>query len=214
MTENPNQHQHEKQQLRDSRSGEVAAPQGNTPPETTDSDPISLPPKRKLRRNLLLLVFLGVALYFLLPRLTAVQQSIAVLARLNIPFVILAVAAQALSYMGSGYLVRSVVRSSAQPVSVFRGALVTLAANSVGTLGGGALGTAGTTYLWLRRHGINRGAAGLGGRIPIFANLAALAVVSLSGLIVLIHLKKRVPNPINRTSITRPRPSARTVVGC
>ena len=118
------------------------------------------------------------------------QQSIAVLARLNIPFVILAATAQALSYMGSGYLVRSVVRSSAQPISVFRGALVTLAANSVGTLGGGALGTAGTTYLWLRRRGINRGAAGLGGWIPILVNLAALAVVSLGGLMVLIHLKK------------------------
>lgn len=188
MAENPNQH--EKRQLKDSQSGEVAAPERNTPPETTDSDPISLPPKRKLRRNLLLLVFLGVALYFLLPRLTAMQQSIAVLARLNIPFVILAATAQALSYMGSGYLVRSVVRSSAQPISVFRGALVTLAANSVGTLGGGALGTAGTTYLWLRRRGINRGAAGLGGWIPILVNLAALAVVSLGGLMVLIHLKK------------------------
>lgn len=118
------------------------------------------------------------------------EQSIGVLARLNIPFVILAVAAQALSYVGSGYLLRSVVRSSAQRVSVFRGALVTLAANSVGTLGGGALGTAGTTYLCLRRCGINPGAAGLGGWIPIFANLAALTLVSLSGLVVLIHLKK------------------------
>ena len=118
------------------------------------------------------------------------EQSIAVLARLNISFVALAVAAQVVSYVGSGYLLRSVVRSLAQPVSVFRGALVTLAANSVGTLGGGALGTAGTTYLWLRSHGINRGAAGLGGWIPIFVNLAVLATVSLGGLMVLIHLKK------------------------
>lgn len=188
MAENRNQH--DKRQLTDTLSGKVAAPEGNTPPETADSGPISLPPKRKLRRNLLLLLFLGVVLYFLLPRLAALEQSIAVLTRLNIPFVILAVAAQALSYVGSGYLLRSVVRSSAESVSVFRGALVTLAANSVGTLGGGALGTAGTTYLWLRRQGINRGAAGLGGWIPIFLNLAALAVVSLSGLMVLIHLKK------------------------
>lgn len=118
------------------------------------------------------------------------HEALAVLARLNIPFVILAVTAQALSYAGSGYLLRSVVRSSVQPVSTFRGAMVTLAANSVGTLGGGALGTAGTTYLWLRRHGVNRGAAGLGGWIPIFVNLAALAAVSLGGLMVLIHLKK------------------------
>ena len=118
------------------------------------------------------------------------QQSIALLGHLNFSLVLLAVAAQAFSYAGSGYLLRSVVKSSVQPVSVFRGALVTLAANSVGTLGGGVLGTAGTAYLWLRRRGINRGAAGLGGWIPIFANLAALALVSLGGLMVLIHLKK------------------------
>lgn len=188
MAENLNQH--EKRQLTESLPGKVAMSEGNTPPETADSDPISLPPKKKLRRNVLLLLFLGVALYFLLPRLATMEQSVAVLARLKIPFVILAVAAQVLSYVGSGYLLRSVVRSSAQPVSVFRGALVTLAANSVGTLGGGVLGTAGTTYLWLRRQGVNRGAAGLGGWIPIFLNLAALAVVSLGGLMVLIHLKK------------------------
>jgi hypothetical protein len=34
---------------------------------------------------------------------------------------------------------------------------MTLAANSVGTLGGGASGTAGMTYLWLRRRGVNCG---------------------------------------------------------
>ena len=185
-----NLNQHEKRKLTDSLSGEVAAPEVNTSPETADGGAISLPPKRRLRRNLLFLVFLGVALYFLFPRLAAMEQSTAVLAQLNIWFVTLAVAAQVVSYMGSGYLLRSVVRSLAHPVSVFRGALVTLAANSVGTLGGGALGTAGTTYLWLRRHGINRGAAGLGGWIPIFVNLAALAAVSLGGLMVLIHLKK------------------------
>ena len=188
MAENLNQH--EKPKFTDSLPREVAAPEANTSPETADSGAILLPPKRKLRRNLLLLLFLGVALYFLVPRLAAMHEALAVLARLNIPFVILAVAAQALSYAGSGYLLRSVVRSSARPVSVFRGAMATLAANSVGTLGGGALGTAGTTYLWLRRHGINRGTAGLGGWIPIFVNLAALAVVSLGGLLVLIHLKK------------------------
>ena len=185
-----NLNQREKRQLTDSPSGEVVAPEGNTPPETAGSDAISLPPKRKLRRNLLVLVFVGVALYLLLPRLAAMQQSLVLLAQLNIPFVLLAVAAQVLSYVGGGYLLRSVVRSSDQPVSVFSAALVTLAANSVGTLGGGALGTAGTTYLWLRRQGINRGSAGLGGWIPIFVNLAALAIVSLSGLMVLIHLKK------------------------
>jgi hypothetical protein len=159
-------------------------------PEAPDIDARHLLPKRKLRRNLLLLLFVGVALYFFLPRLAAVQHALAVLLGLNIPFVLFAVAAQVLSYLGCGYLLRSVVKVASKPVSVLDGALVTLAANSVGSLGGGALGTAGMTYLWLRRRGVNRGAAGLGGWIPIFLNLAALAWVSLGGLCVLIYLRK------------------------
>lgn len=66
-----NLNQHEKRKLTDSLSGEVAAPEVNTSLETADGGAISLPPKRRLRRNLLFLVFLGVALYFLLPRLAA-----------------------------------------------------------------------------------------------------------------------------------------------
>jgi uncharacterized protein (TIRG00374 family) len=163
----------------------------NKTPETLDFEVVSpLPPKTKVRRYLLLLLFLGVALYLFLPRLAAMQHALLVLAGLRIPFVMLAVAAQMLSYLGSGYLLRSVVNLSSKPVSVIEGALVTLGANSVGTLGGGALGTAGMTYLWLRRRGVNRGAAGLGGWIPIFLNLTALAFVSLGGLLVLIRLKK------------------------
>jgi glycosyltransferase 2 family protein len=135
-------------------------------------------------------LFLGIALYLFLPRLAAMQQSLLVVSSLRIPFVILAVISQVLSYLGSGYLLRSVVKLSTRPVSLIEGALVTIGANSVGTLGGGVLGTAGMTYLWLRRRGVNRGVAGLGGWIPIFLNLVALALFSLGGLLVLVHLKK------------------------
>lgn len=163
---------------------------GVTPPGMSRDENVSLPPRRKLRRNLLLLLFVGIALYFILPRLGTMQHALGVVTQLNIAFVLLAVLAQSFSYLGSGYLLRSVVKGPAESVSVFRGVLVTLAANSIGTLGGGALGTAGTTFLWLRRRGLNRGAAGLGGWIPVFVNLVALAVVSLGGILVLIHLKK------------------------
>ena len=94
------------------------------------------------------------------------------------------------SYLGSGYLLRKSVQLAAKPISVLDGALLTAGANSIGTLGGGVLGTAGMTYVWLRRRGVNPGAAGLGGWLPIFLNDVALAVVSLGGLAVLVSLKK------------------------
>ncbi len=46
------------------------------------------------------------------------------------------------------------------------------------------------TYLWLRRRGLNPGAAGLGGWIPISLNDGALALISLGGLLVLMLLTK------------------------
>jgi glycosyltransferase 2 family protein len=161
------------------------------PPKAPDFESVPpLPPKRKIWRFLFLLLFLGIALYFLLPRLAAMQQALAVVSRLRVHFVILSVISQILSYVGSGYLLRSVVSLSSKPVSVVDGMLVTVGANSVGTLGGGVLGTAGMTYLWLRRRGVNRGVAGLGGWVPILMNLVGLALFSLGGLVVLVHLKK------------------------
>ena len=67
---------------------------------------------------------------------------------------------------------------------------MTLGANSVGTLGGGVIGTAGMTYLWLRRRGVNSGVAGLAGWLPIFLNNTVLAIVSLAGLIAIIFRRK------------------------
>ena len=151
---------------------------------------LSIPPRRKLRRNLFLLILAGLGVYLFLPQAARIEHAFQIVSTLRIPLVTLSVGSQVLSYLGSGYLLRTVVKLAAKPVSVVDGALLTIGANSVGTLGGGVLGTAGMTYLWLRRRGVNSGAAGLGGWLPIFLNNATLAVVSLAGLAVLLSLKK------------------------
>jgi len=104
-----------------------------------------LPPKTKVRRYLLALVLSGLAVYFFLPRFAAMGHAFLVISNLRIPFVALSIGAQLLG-VGSGYLLRSIVRLSAKPVSTIDGALITAGANSVGTLGGVVLGTAGMTY--------------------------------------------------------------------
>jgi glycosyltransferase 2 family protein len=118
-----------------------------------------------------------------LPQFARIQHALQVASSLRIQFIALALGAQALSYLGSGYLLRAVVGLVAKPVSVVDGALVTAGANSIGTLGGGILGTAGMTYRWLRQLGVGPSEAGLGGWIPIFLNNAMLALVSLIGLL-------------------------------
>ena len=156
-----------------------------------DREPdLPLPPKAKVRRYLFFLIVLGLSLYILLPQFAPIEHAFRVAATLKMPFVAISLATQILSYLGSGYLLRAVVRTSDPPVSVVEGALVTAGANSMGTLGGGVLGTAGMTYLWLRRRGVSSGVAGLGGWIPIFLNEATLAIISLVGLLTLLLLHK------------------------
>ncbi|MGA8871949.1 MAG: YbhN family protein [Candidatus Acidiferrales bacterium] len=158
---------------------------------TADLDQVvPLPPKSKVKRYLFALVLSGLAVYFFLPRFTAMGHAFLVISNLKIPFVVFSVVAQLLSYLGSGYLLKTVVRLASKPISMVDGVLMTAGANSVGTLGGGVIGTAAMTYLWLRRRGVNAGAAGLGGWLPIFLNNTVLAIVSLAGLIIIIHLKK------------------------
>jgi glycosyltransferase 2 family protein len=135
------------------------------------------------------LIVLGLGVYFFLPQFARIEHAFRLVSTLKIPLVVLSILAQVLSYLGSGYLLRTVVKLAAKPISIVDGALLTAGAN-IGTLGGGLLGTAGMTYLWLRRRGVNSGAAGLGGWLPIFLNNATLAVVSLAGLAVLLFLKK------------------------
>ena len=164
---------------------------GASPTTTADLDrPAALSPKSKVRRYLFALILSGLAIYFFLSRFAAMGHAFQVISNLKIPFLALSIAAQLLSYAGSGYLLRTVVRLASKPISIVDGAIMTAGANSVGTLGGGVIGTAGMAYLWLRRRGVNAGAAGLGGWLPIFLNNTMLAIVSLVGLIVIIHHKK------------------------
>jgi uncharacterized protein (TIRG00374 family) len=149
-----------------------------------------LPPKRKLRRYLFVLIVLGFGIYFFFSRFVVMERAVLALSKLSIFFVALSIGTEVLSYLGSGYLLKTAVPNAANPVSVADGALMTAGANSVGTLGGGVIGTAGMTYYWLRRRGINPGAAGLGGWLPIILENAALAVASLAGFLVMIHLNK------------------------
>ncbi|HVA95769.1 MAG TPA: hypothetical protein VNI36_12805, partial [Candidatus Dormibacteraeota bacterium] len=149
-----------------------------------------LPPKRKVKWYLFILILLGFAIYFFFSRFVAMERAALAVSSLKIPFVMLAFVAQAISYLGSGYLLRKTVPVADKPVSVVDGALMTAGANSVGTLGGGVIGTAGMVYFWLRRRGINPGVAGLGGWLPIVLNNTVLALTSLAGLLIMVYLGK------------------------
>src|SRR5215831_20549070 len=98
------------------------------------------------RRSLLYLAFLGAAVFFLLAQLMGAKSAVRALYGLGGYWVAAAVIAQIFSYVASGGLIRAAVQLSGKSVTLIRGILITLASNTIGTLGVGFVGTAATSY--------------------------------------------------------------------
>ncbi len=91
------------------------------------------PPRAKRWRNLFVLILLGLGVYFFLPQFARIEHAFQLVSTLKIPLVVLSMGAQVLSYLGSGYLLRTVVKLAAKPISLVDGALLTAGANSIAT---------------------------------------------------------------------------------
>ncbi|MEO8082487.1 MAG: flippase-like domain-containing protein [Ardenticatenales bacterium] len=136
-------------------------------------------PLRVLRNAVLQIILLGLAVHLIVPQITSLEHSLAVLRAMNRMLVGLAVAAQIASYVGTGDMVRSLAAVAGKKVGVARGVAVTLAASSVGTVGAGALGYAAATFHWLARD-IGDEAAGLTAALtPLLNNAVVLGVAVL-----------------------------------
>ena len=105
-------------------------------------------------RSLLYLAFLGGAAFFLLAHLTRAESAFRALYDLDGYWVAAAVVAESLSYVACGGLIGAAVQLSGKSLTLTRGILITLASNTIGTLGPGFAGTAGTSYHWARGGGL------------------------------------------------------------
>jgi uncharacterized protein (TIRG00374 family) len=154
----------------------------------TDTSRSVLVPKLDVRvgHYLPLLVLLGLAVHLILPQITTLEHSLQVIKAMALWAVALAVVAQVLSYLGSGYLLRAIVAMMGQRLSVVRGALISVAASSIGLVAGGAVGSTAATYRWVRGSDINAEGAGLAGGLPPLLNNGVLIIVSVFGLLHLL----------------------------
>ena len=150
---------------------------------------ISPPFILKAGRSLLTLIFLGLAVHLILPLLASVELSLQVIKTMALWAVLLAALAQVMSYAGIGYLLYSVVAIVDQQLSIFKGALINLAATSMGMVAGGTFGNAAATYWWVRKQGVNAEGSGLAGTLPTIFNNAILMVLAVAGIIhlLLVH---------------------------
>ncbi len=143
-------------------------------------------PKVRLWRYLPLLIILGLAVHLLLPQITTLENSWSVVQKMTWWAVALAVTAQVLSYLGSGYTLHAILRTKQQKLSSLRGALITMASASIGLVAGGWVGTSAATYGWIHRENHDVNTATLAGTLPAMLNNAVLIGVAIIGVIYLL----------------------------
>ena len=142
-------------------------------------------PKIKVYRYLIPLLFLGLAIAILLMKVTTIAETLS--AFLLMPFWIVgfAVISQICSYLGNGYLLKVIVSHVQCRLSVFRGALITMASDSIG-LAGGTFGAAAAKFYWISKNDEDLGEAALAGIIPLLYNTIVLIVISIIGMTYLL----------------------------
>jgi uncharacterized membrane protein YbhN (UPF0104 family) len=137
----------------------------------------------KAWQKLMLLAILGIAVHLILPQITALENSWKVLKSMDLWAVGLAFIAQSLSYLGSGYLLQSILAMAHQKAPLWRNTLIVMGSASVGMVAGGVIGNSAAIYRWTGAgKNSSEGAALANIFLPLF-NTLMLVLVSIFGLV-------------------------------
>jgi len=138
----------------------------------------------KFFRYILPWIFIIVVAVVLLTKIATIEKAAEVIRELPFWMVGLAALAQVISYLGSGYQIKALVNKGRR-VSTVRGALITIAGESVG-LAGGMAGSLAATYLWVVKDEDMSDEGILAGVIPVIYNSVVLITFSAAGMIYLL----------------------------
>lgn len=137
-------------------------------------------------RSILTLVLMGLAIHVLLPQIATFEHSLQVLRGMALWAVGLALVSEALSYLGSGYLLRGIACLGGQNLSPLRGMMITAASYSIGLVAGGLVGSSAAAYRWMRASNVSREPAMLAGWLPGILDDMLLLLLALFGLLFLL----------------------------
>lgn len=157
--------------------------------EAAELEQAAKKPRRPWLRYLLTLAVLALAVKLVLPQLGPLQDSLLLLHTMVPGYLLLAVVAQVLSYTWSGVMLRDIARLTGDTVSVRRATAISLGSGSVGLVAGGALGTAGATFRWLRDAGVSAEGALLAGWLPTVLNGAVVVLFGVAGTVELVWVR-------------------------
>lgn len=142
--------------------------------------------KPKLWKNIATLIVLGLAVHLVLPQIATLEKSLKVLSTMRYWAIGLAIVAQLLSYVGSGFLVQKTLHLFKQEVSLYRGILIILGSTSIAMAGGGPVGSSAAIFTWTSGKKGRIGGAALASLFPSLFISLALIVFSIFGLVNLI----------------------------
>jgi uncharacterized protein (TIRG00374 family) len=140
-------------------------------------------------RQIGVLLVLGAAVYFILPQITILEKAWNVIKSLVLWAVGLALIFQALSYLGNGYLLQSILEIAHDQLPLWRNTLIILGSYSIGMVAGGLIGTAAVIYRWTSgSRGSIEGATLASVFLPQF-NTLMLILFSFFGLarLIIVH---------------------------
>lgn len=145
--------------------------------------PQEKPKKAKSVRYLVILVVLGLAVNFILPRLMDVNQAIEVMRNFTWWMVAAAVLIEALAYLSYGFSMKSILDILGHNVSVFYTTLIYLSSTSVGTVAGGWIGSAATSFSFFAKKGVKPVDASVAGLLPSMLSNVPLCILGIIGMI-------------------------------
>lgn len=156
-------------------------------------------PKIKIIRYIIPLLLVGVVVGALLLRTTTITDTLTVIESMPLWLLGLAVFAQVCSYLGSGFVLSAIMKLGKSKLSTGRGALITMAAASIGLIAGGWVSSSAATYFWVSKNkDAEGGIATLTGILPGLYNMVMLIIVTVIGMIyLLLNLSLSKPQIIN-----------------
>jgi uncharacterized protein (TIRG00374 family) len=140
-------------------------------------------------RWIVMLLLMGLAVHLIIPQLSSMHDSAAVLRTMKPWAVGLAVLSEMLSYVALGYMMKRIVGLTGQVLTLHRAFGVTLASGAVGLIAGGLVGIGGSSFRWLRDAGIRAEGALLAGWLPTLLNATTIAIFALIGMVELVVLQ-------------------------
>jgi hypothetical protein len=138
--------------------------------------------KKKTWRVIVILVLLGLAVNLVLPKMMDIRHAFEVVREMTWWAVALAVLAEGLAYLGYGYCLRALLDLHNHRLSIFEGAMISMASFSIGLVAGGWIGAAAATYRFVNKSGASKSSSTIAGILPSMLVNAGIILVSVVGI--------------------------------